>query len=167
LEFEPIIGFEVHAQLNTRSKIFCGCRASPGGLPNEQVCPVCLGMPGVLPVLNDEVVDLGIRVALALDARIAPRMGFARKNYFYPDLPKGYQITQYAEPLAIGGHLDVEADGAARRVGIARIHLEEDAGKTVHRTVPGEGESLVDMNRCSSRSSRPPTSGASTRPTAS
>jgi aspartyl-tRNA(Asn)/glutamyl-tRNA(Gln) amidotransferase subunit B len=148
LDFEPVIGFEIHAQLATRSKIFCACEARSGAAPNELVCPVCLGMPGTLPVLNEEVVDLGVRVALALNARLAPRMGFARKNYFYPDLPKGYQITQYAEPLATDGHLDITLDGATRRVGIARIHLEEDAGKTMHAESLGEPASLIDHNRC-------------------
>jgi aspartyl-tRNA(Asn)/glutamyl-tRNA(Gln) amidotransferase subunit B len=148
LGFEPVIGFEIHAQLDTRSKVFCACAVGAGAAPNELTCPVCLGMPGVLPVLNEEVVDLGIRVALALDARIAPTMGFARKNYFYPDLPKGYQITQYAAPLATGGHLDVAVDGGARRVGIVRVHIEEDAGKTVHAGSGDEAASLVDLNRC-------------------
>ncbi len=148
MEFEPVIGFEIHAQLDTESKIFCACMVSAGASPNELTCPICLGMPGVLPVLNEEVVDLGVRVALALNARVAPKMGFARKNYFYPDLPKGYQITQYAEPLATDGHLDVAAGGSTRRVGILRIHLEEDAGKTVHLGAGGEAASLVDLNRC-------------------
>jgi aspartyl-tRNA(Asn)/glutamyl-tRNA(Gln) amidotransferase subunit B len=148
LEFEPVIGFEIHAQLDTASKIFCACAAGSGARPNELTCPVCLGMPGVLPVLNGEVVDLGIRVAHALNARVAGRMGFARKNYFYPDLPKGYQITQYAEPLATGGHVDLVLDGEARRVGIARVHLEEDAGKTVHAGGATGGASLLDLNRC-------------------
>jgi len=148
LEFEPVIGFEVHAQLTTRSKIFCSSANEPGGPPNTRVCPVCLGMPGVLPVLNERAVDLGILVALALDADVAGRMGFARKNYFYPDLPKGYQITQFAEPLATGGHVDLEIDGATTRVGIRQIHIEEDAGKTIHAATAGEGASLVDMNRC-------------------
>jgi aspartyl-tRNA(Asn)/glutamyl-tRNA(Gln) amidotransferase subunit B len=148
LEFEPVIGFEIHAQLVTRSKIFCGSASDVGGAPNSRVCPVCLGMPGVLPVLNREVVDHGIRVALALGARVSRRMGFARKNYFYPDLPKGYQITQFAEPLATGGSLDIETADGAKSVGIRQIHIEEDAGKTVHANRGGAAASLVDMNRC-------------------
>jgi aspartyl-tRNA(Asn)/glutamyl-tRNA(Gln) amidotransferase subunit B len=148
MEFEPVIGFEVHAQLATASKIFCGCANEPGGAPNTRVCPVCLGMPGALPVLSGEVLDHGVRVALALHARVAPRMGFARKNYFYPDLPKGYQITQYDEPLAQGGFLDVDVHGVAKRIAIRRIHLEEDAGKTTHVARGERSVSLIDMNRC-------------------
>jgi aspartyl-tRNA(Asn)/glutamyl-tRNA(Gln) amidotransferase subunit B len=148
LEFDPIIGFEVHAQLLTAGKIFCGCANEAGGAPNTRTCPTCLGMPGTLPVLSEEVLDHGIRVALALHATIAERMSFARKNYFYPDLPKGYQITQYEEPLATGGFLDVDVRGVTRRIGIRRIHLEEDAGKTRHALRGEAGGSLIDMNRC-------------------
>jgi aspartyl-tRNA(Asn)/glutamyl-tRNA(Gln) amidotransferase subunit B len=144
----PAIGFEVHAQLSTRSKIFCDSANESGGEPNTRVCSVCLGMPGVLPVLNREAVRLGMRVALALGASIAERTGFARKNYFYPDLPKGYQITQHEHPLARGGYLDIDVEGTARRVGIRQIHLEEDAGKSLHGPAGGTGASLVDMNRC-------------------
>ncbi len=128
MSYIPAIGFEVHAQLATRSKVFCDSANEAGGEPNTRVCPVCLGMPGVLPVLNREAVRLGMRVALVLGASIADRMGFARKSYFYPDLPKGYQITQHEHPLARGGHLDVDVEDATRRV--------------------GTGASLVDMNRC-------------------
>ncbi len=138
----------MHAQLSTRTKIFCASGSGVGGRPNSRVCPVCLGMPGVLPVLSREVVERGIRVALALDATVAQRMGFARKNYFYPDLPKGYQITQHDAPLATDGHLDVETAGGVRRVRIRQVHIEEDAGKTVHVERDGRSVSLVDMNRC-------------------
>ncbi len=141
----PVIGFEVHAQLATRSKIFCSCANIVGGEPNTRVCPVCLGLPGALPVLNDRAVELGIVAALAVDATVADRSSFARKSYFYPDLPKGYQITQDTRPLATGGGLDVESNGRAVRVGFSQLHIEEDAGKMLHR--PGRS-SLVDMNRC-------------------
>lgn len=141
----PVIGFEVHAQLRTRTKIFCACGNSVGGEPNTRVCPVCLGLPGALPVLNERVVELGAVAALALGADVADRSSFARKSYFYPDLPKGYQITQDEFPLATGGGLDVERPDGNVRVRLRQIHVEEDAGKTTHR--PGRS-SLVDMNRC-------------------
>jgi aspartyl-tRNA(Asn)/glutamyl-tRNA(Gln) amidotransferase subunit B len=144
----PVIGFEVHAQLATRSKVFCSCPNEPGGPPNTRVCPVCLGLPGALPVLNEEALDLGIRVALALDATVGTRVAFARKNYFYPDLPKGYQITQFDAPLAVDGHLDIEVGGDTKCVRIRQVHLEEDAGKTAHTTIDGAPAGLIDMNRC-------------------
>jgi aspartyl-tRNA(Asn)/glutamyl-tRNA(Gln) amidotransferase subunit B len=140
---EAVIGLEVHAELLTRAKIFCACSAAFGAAPDTNVCPVCLGMPGVLPVLNRRVVEFAIRAGLATQCTIAPSSRFARKNYFYPDLPKGYQISMYELPICTGGHLGVLVDGEMRRVGLTRIHMEEDTGKNIH-----EGEtSLVDFNR--------------------
>ena len=139
----PVIGLEVHLQLETESKIFCGCATRFGASPNAQVCPVCLGFPGVLPVLNRRVLKHGLKVALALNCRITPRLIFHRKNYFYPDLPKGYQISQFDLPLATAG--EVVVPGLERRIRVRRVHMEEDAGKLVHR--PEEGVSLVDFNR--------------------
>lgn len=145
MQFETVIGLEVHAQLLTDTKIFCGCSTSFGAPPNTHVCPVCLGMPGVLPVLNKKVVDYTIRAALATDCQVAGRSVWARKNYFYPDLPKNYQISQYELPIAEHGHLDIEVDGEEKRIGITRIHMEEDAGKLVHD--PNAPLSYVDYNR--------------------
>lgn len=145
MEFEPVIGLEVHAQLKTRSKIFCSCSTEFGGQPNSHVCPVCLGMPGVLPVLNRKVVEYALRMAIATHCRISPESRFARKNYFYPDLPKGYQISQYELPIALGGHIDIEISGQIKRIGITRIHMEEDAGKLLHE--PDQSFSRVDLNR--------------------
>jgi aspartyl-tRNA(Asn)/glutamyl-tRNA(Gln) amidotransferase subunit B len=142
---EAVIGLEVHAELLTRSKIFCGCAASFGGEPNTNVCPVCLGMPGVLPVLNRRVVEFAVRAGLAAHCTIATESVFARKNYFYPDICKGYQISQYELPICARGWLDVLVDGTTRRVGLTRIHMEEDTGKNVHDARPGS--SLVDFNR--------------------
>jgi aspartyl-tRNA(Asn)/glutamyl-tRNA(Gln) amidotransferase subunit B len=142
--YEPVIGLEIHAQLLTQSKLFCACSAEYGAEPNSHVCPVCLGLPGSLPVLNGAAVAMAVRAALALRCSVHERSIFARKNYFYPDLPKGYQISQYAEPLATEGFLDVELEGSIERVGIARLHMEEDAGKNVHGV---GGDSLVDLNR--------------------
>ncbi len=145
MEFEPVIGLEVHAQLKTHSKIFCNCSTSFGAPPNTHTCPVCLGMPGVLPVLNKKVVEFSIRTAIATDCKIARKSRFARKNYFYPDLPKGYQISQYELPIAEFGHIDIEVDGNKKRIGITRIHMEEDAGKLNHD--PARPISMVDFNR--------------------
>ncbi len=144
--YEPVIGLEVHAQLSTATKIFCGCSTTFGTPPNTNVCPVCLGMPGVLPVLNKKVVEFAIRLGLATECAIAPLSVFARKNYFYPDLPKGYQISQYEQPICANGRIDIEAeDGSTKRIGITRIHMEEDAGKSIHDQ---HSETLVDVNRC-------------------
>lgn len=149
VEYEAVIGLEVHVELKTASKAFCSCSTAFGAEPNTQVCPVCLGLPGVLPVINKKMVDYAIKVALALNCRIAPRCKFDRKNYYYPDLPKNYQISQYDLPLATDGYLEIDLDGRPRRIGIIRVHMEEDAGKLIH-----EGEalgtgvySLVDFNR--------------------
>jgi aspartyl-tRNA(Asn)/glutamyl-tRNA(Gln) amidotransferase subunit B len=145
MPYEAVIGLEVHAQLKTETKIFCGCSAAFGAPPNTHVCPVCLGMPGALPVLNRKVVDFALRMALATGCRIARTSRFARKNYFYPDLPKGYQISQYELPIAEHGAVDIAVNGRNRRVGITRIHMEEDAGKLTHD--PDRPVSRVDLNR--------------------
>lgn len=145
MKFEPVIGLEVHAQLKTQTKIFCGCSTAFGAPPNTHVCPVCLGMPGVLPVLNKKVVEYTLRMALATNCRIPGNSRFARKNYFYPDLPKGYQISQYELPIAENGYVDIELNGERQRIGITRIHMEEDAGKLGHD--PDRPFSLVDFNR--------------------
>ena len=145
MEYEVIIGLEVHAQLLTGSKIFCGCRTQFGAPANTQTCPVCLGMPGVLPVLNKRVVEFGLKMGLATNCQMAPSSRFARKNYFYPDLPKGYQISQYELPLAEHGSVEIDVDGNTRRIGLTRIHMEEDAGKLIHdEQLP---VSYVDLNR--------------------
>ena len=143
--FEPVIGLEVHAQLKTATKIFCGCSTQFGAPPNTHTCPVCLGMPGVLPVLNKKVVDYTLRMALATHCSVPGRSRFARKNYFYPDLPKGYQISQYELPIAVEGHVEIQIDGQTRRIGLTRIHMEEDAGKLVHDA--DRPISFVDLNR--------------------
>ena len=145
MEFEPVIGLEVHAQLKTRTKIFCACSTSFGAPPNTHTCPVCLGMPGVLPVLNKKVVDYTLRMAIATHCEISRESRFARKNYFYPDLPKGYQISQYELPIAEHGYVDIEINGSLQRIGITRIHMEEDAGKLGHD--PDRPVSMVDFNR--------------------
>ena len=145
MEFEPVIGLEVHAQLNTVTKIFCGCSTAFGAPPNTHTCPVCLGMPGVLPVLNRRVVDFTLRMALATHCNINSESRFARKNYFYPDLPKGYQISQYELPIASSGWIEIQVAGGRKRIGINRIHMEEDAGKLIHD--PLRPVSRVDFNR--------------------
>ncbi len=146
MEFEPVIGLEVHSQLKTNTKIFCSCSTEFGADPNTHVCPVCLGMPGVLPVLNKTVVEFAMRMGLATHCTISRRSRFARKNYFYPDLPKGYQISQYELPIAEHGHINITLeDGTTKRIGITRIHMEEDAGKLIHD--PVRPVSLVDYNR--------------------
>jgi aspartyl-tRNA(Asn)/glutamyl-tRNA(Gln) amidotransferase subunit B len=143
--FEPVIGLEVHAQLLTRSKLFCACSAEFGAPPNAHTCPVCMAFPGVLPVLNRAGVEFAIRAGLAAGSRIAPNSRFARKNYFYPDLPKAYQISMYDAPICIGGEVRFDFDGAQRRIRLVRIHLEEDAGKNIHDAQADA--SLVDLNR--------------------
>jgi len=145
MEFEPVIGLEVHAQLKTKTKIFCGCSTEFGAPPNTHTCPVCLGMPGVLPVLNKKVVEFTLRMALATHCTVARESRFARKNYFYPDLPKGYQISQYELPIAEHGYIDLDINSHKKRIGITRIHMEEDAGKLIHE--PGQASSRVDFNR--------------------
>ena len=143
-----VIGLEVHAQLKTRTKLFCRCLAESGGGPNSRVCPVCLGLPGALPAANREAVRLAVRLAHALGAEVHAVSAWARKNYFYPDLPKGYQISQFERPLATGGRIRIEPPGAAPRwIGLERVHLEEDAGKSLHEGF-GEGLSGIDLNRC-------------------
>ncbi len=145
-EYEAVIGLEVHAQLKTQTKAFCSCSAEFGAPPNTHTCPVCLGHPGALPVLNRQVVEFTLRIGLATNCTIRLRSLFARKNYFYPDLPKGYQISQYEEPICTDGWIDIELDdGSLKRVGIARIHMEEDAGKSIHDL---DVDTLVDLNRC-------------------
>jgi aspartyl-tRNA(Asn)/glutamyl-tRNA(Gln) amidotransferase subunit B len=146
--YEPVIGLEVHVQLATATKIFCGCPTSFGAPPNTNVCPVCLGLPGALPVLSREAVELAIKAGLALNCAIRPQSRFARKNYFYPDLPKGYQISQYDEPLAEHGYADILVDGNTKRIGITRVHMEDDAGKSIHDGFKdSQRYSYVDLNR--------------------
>jgi len=146
MEFEPVIGLEVHAQLLTQSKIFCGCTTKFGNPPNSNTCQICLGMPGVLPVLNRRAVEYAMKVGLAVGCDIRPRSLFARKNYFYPDLPKGYQISMYDQPLCVGGAVTIETEGGRKRIGLTRIHLEEDAGKSIHQE-GADDRTLVDLNR--------------------
>src|SRR3989338_11020141 len=144
MKYYPIIGLEVHLELNTLSKAFCGCSAQFGNPPNTQTCPVCLGLPGSLPVLNKTALTYALKVALALNCQIQEFTKFDRKNYFYPDLPKNYQISQYDLPLSKNGFLEIALDGGKlKRIGIRRVHLEEDAGKLIHQ----EDSSLIDFNR--------------------
>ena len=145
MKYEPVIGLEVHAQLLTESKIFCGCSTQFGQAPNQNTCPVCMGFPGVLPVLNKKTVEFAIRAGLATHCEIARSSRFARKNYFYPDLPKGYQISQYELPLCTNGYIELAMNGVAKRIRLTRIHMEEDAGKSIHDM--RSDASLVDLNR--------------------
>jgi len=146
--YEPVIGLEVHVQLATATKIFCGCPTGFGAPPNTNVCPVCLGLPGALPVLSREAVELAIKGALALNCQVRALSRFARKNYFYPDLPKGYQISQYDQPVAEHGFVDIVVDGRPKRIGVTRVHMEDDAGKSVHDGFKDSGRSsYVDLNR--------------------
>ncbi|MEK6526994.1 MAG: Asp-tRNA(Asn)/Glu-tRNA(Gln) amidotransferase subunit GatB, partial [Nitrospirota bacterium] len=145
MAYEVVIGLEVHAQLLTQSKMFCGCGTEFGLPANTQTCPVCLGMPGTLPVINQQAVEMAIRTGLALNCAIPSKNRFARKNYFYPDLPKGYQISQYEAPICENGWVEVGGGGAAKRIRIRRAHLEEDAGKNIHDG--GTSGSRVDLNR--------------------
>lgn len=145
MDFETVIGLEVHIQLKTKSKIFCGCSTAFGAPPNSNVCPVCLGLPGVLPVLNKKVVEFAIKLGLATNAEINLVSEFARKNYFYPDLPKGYQTSQFDKPIVGKGWIDIDVDGKSKKIGITRIHMEEDAGKLLHDA--GDEASWVDLNR--------------------
>lgn len=151
--FEPVMGLEVHVELGTRTKMFCGCSTEPGAEPNTQTCPVCLGMPGALPVVNAAGVESAIKIGLALNCEIAEWCRFARKNYFYPDMPKNFQTSQYDEPIAFDGYLDVQLeDGEVFRVEIERAHMEEDTGKSTHvggatGRIHGASHSLLDYNR--------------------
>src|SRR5690242_14998324 len=150
--YEPVIGLETHVELGTTTKMFCGCTTAFGAEPNTQVCPVCLGLPGSLPVINKKAIEYTIRIGLALNCEIASWCRFARKNYFYPDMPKNFQISQYDEPLCTDGYLDVEVNGQTVRIGIERVHLEEDTGKSLHvggatGRIHGAEYSLVDYNR--------------------
>jgi aspartyl-tRNA(Asn)/glutamyl-tRNA(Gln) amidotransferase subunit B len=148
-KYEAVIGLEVHAQLLTATKAFCACSPRFGDPPNTNTCPVCLGLPGALPVLNGKALELALRASIALNCEVQERSRFARKNYFYPDLPKGYQISMYELPLATGGWLEVDVAGAAKRIGITRVHMEEDAAKNLHEGFDDSDRySYIDFNRC-------------------
>lgn len=148
MKYETVIGLEVHCQLKTKTKIFCSCSTEFGKAPNENTCPICMGLPGVLPVLNKQAIEYAIKTALATHCQIQPMNRFARKNYFYPDLPKGYQISQYELPLATDGHVNIWVNGAKKRIGLIRIHMEEDAGKLIHgENLGSPDKSYVDFNR--------------------
>ncbi len=147
-KYETVIGLEVHCQLATKTKIFCGCPTIFGAPPNSSTCPVCLGLPGALPVLSRQAVEMGMRASLALNCEVRPQSIFARKNYFYPDLPKGYQISQYDRPLSEHGYVDIEVEGVKKRVGITRVHMEDDAGKSIHDGFKDSANyTYVDLNR--------------------
>ncbi|NLT29005.1 MAG: Asp-tRNA(Asn)/Glu-tRNA(Gln) amidotransferase GatCAB subunit B, partial [Propionibacterium sp.] len=150
--FDPVMGLEVHVELNTASKMFCGCATDFGAEPNTQVCPVCLALPGAMPMVNGKAIESAIRIGLALNCEIAEWCRFARKNYFYPDMPKNYQVSQYDEPIAFDGHVDVEVDGETFRIEVERAHMEEDTGKSLHvggstGRIHGASHSLLDYNR--------------------
>lgn len=149
MDYEIVIGLEIHTELKTNSKIFCGCSTKFGSEQNTNVCPVCLGLPGVLPVINEKVVEFAVKAGLALNCEILPFSKFDRKNYYYPDLPKNFQTSQYDLPIAVNGHLDIEVNGETKRINITRIHMEEDAGKLVHSgaTISSSDSALVDYNR--------------------
>jgi aspartyl-tRNA(Asn)/glutamyl-tRNA(Gln) amidotransferase subunit B len=147
--YEAVIGLEVHAQLDTVTKAFCGCSTNFGDAPNSNTCPVCLGLPGALPVLNKRALELAMRASLAINCKIQERSRFARKNYFYPDLPKGYQISMYELPLATGGWIEIDVEGEKKRIGVTRLHMEDDAGKSLHEGFPESDRwSYIDFNRC-------------------
>jgi len=147
-KYEPVIGLELHVQLATKTKIFCGCSTRFGDAPNSNVCPVCLGLPGTLPVLNKRAVEMAMRAALAINCTVHEHSRFARKNYFYPDLPKGYQISQYDRPLGEHGYIDIVVGGQSKRIGITRLHMEEDAGKSIHDGFADSNTSTyIDLNR--------------------
>ncbi|HRR30748.1 MAG TPA: Asp-tRNA(Asn)/Glu-tRNA(Gln) amidotransferase GatCAB subunit B, partial [Candidatus Sumerlaeia bacterium] len=146
MEFEPVIGMEAHAELATKTKVFCGCSTAFGAAPNTQVCPVCLGLPGALPVLNKTAFEYVIRTAIALNCTITEKTVFDRKNYYYPDLPKNYQISQNYACIGYNGWIEINVNGEKKQVGMDNVHLEEDAGKNLHPETGG-AESLVDLNR--------------------
>jgi aspartyl-tRNA(Asn)/glutamyl-tRNA(Gln) amidotransferase subunit B len=150
-KYEPVIGLEVHAQLLTKTKIFCACSTRFGDAPNSNTCPVCLGLPGTLPVLNKRVIEMASRASLALNCTVHEHSRFARKNYFYPDLPKGYQISQFELPLATNGYVEIEIAGEKKRIGITRLHVEEDAAKNLHEGFSQSAtKAYIDYNRCGS-----------------